>query len=275
MTVLRRRAIFLSSKDRRAGDKNKFSIAFEPEMLRAATEPGTYLRVWVSQLTARFDFSSVTENNNCLEKNGQLIKLRRGNPNIYNVLSDLGSYGIHAIYDQPSNRLTFTGLSSYTLNFDVPNSAADLLGFNRDAYSISLGSRSPELVKLGVFDIIYLTSSLYTDNLELDEEQQTVISNKMCPIPVISKPYSNIVYNDETGAYALHLRHIRNLEVLELALTDASGVPLAINKDWYLTLLVEVCRDDAAATQQTLAALHSTGLEQVDLAKLALIGTAR
>lgn len=275
MSVLRRRAIFLSSKDRKAGDKNRFSIGFEPEMLKAASEPGTFLRVWVSQLTVRFDFSSLTENNNCFERNGQLIKLRRGNPNIYNVLSDLASHGVFAYYDQPSNRLTFTGSYAYTLNFDVPNSCADLLGFNKDTYSITQGFRSPELVKLGVFDIIYLASSLYTDNLELDEDQNTIISNKMCPIPVISKPYSNIVYSDETGAYALHLRHIRNLETLELALTDASGVPLAINKDWYLTLLVEVCRDDAALTQHTLAALQSTGQEQVDLAKLSLIGAAR
>lgn len=231
--------------------------------------------MWVPQLVVRYDFSSITTSNNCFKKNGALIQLSPGNPNIYNVLQELKTKGIEAIYEEASNRLQFVTTSPYTLDFDVPNSAADLLGFNEQAYTVTNGFLSPELVKLGVFDVIYLETNIFTNNLELDEDLRTTISRKLCPIPVASKPYSNIIFVDTEGTYALFLRQIKNLSSLELSLVDASGNKLDLKRDWYLTLMVETYEDDASQTLEVLQAIRGLSKSQIDLAKLQLVGTAR
>ena len=273
MRLVNRRAIFLTSKDRRVGEKNSFVIELQPDLVESLADPNSYLKVWVPQLVVRYDFDSVTPANNSFRKNGTLIQLTPGNPNIYGVLSELKSHGIEAVYTDGSNRLQFVTSAPYTLDFDVPNSAADLLGFNSQPYTITNGTLSPELVKLGVHDVIYLATSMATNNLELDEDQRTTISRKMVPIPVISKPFSNIVYTDPQGAYSLLLRGVRNVAQLEMSLTDASGVPLDLRRDWYLTVMMELYEEVGVESLQALRTLEALTKSQIDLAKLQLVGS--
>ena len=97
-------------------------------------------------------------------------------------------------------------------------------------------------------------------------------SRILAQVPVVTPPYSKIVYTDEQGSYGVYLRNTKTLQDIRLTLTDELSIPMAINSDVYLVLGIETLQNDTMILQQKVDRLLEAIEKQTDVQRLQLLG---
>jgi hypothetical protein len=273
MKVIDRQFVYLSSKNRIAGDKSEFLIQLAPTLL-SLNDPSMFYKIWVSQLVCQNDFDIISRFTDCLEVDGIVKHLPHGKPTYTDLVKNLGALlplGASVSHRALDNQLIFSTQTPFVMDLRVSNSCFEVIGFQKDVYTITDGFTSPEKVNIDLqYDLLYVQSNL-TENIGL-QGATSFPSRILAQVPVITPPYSKIVYTDEQGSYGVYVRNIKTLQDIRLTLTDELSIPMAINSDVYLVLGIETLQNDTMILQQKIDRLLDAVEKQTDLQKLQLLG---
>ncbi len=117
----------------------------------------------------------------------------------------------------------------FEIDLRVSNSCFEVVGFQKDVYTVTDGFTSPEKVNIDLqYDLLYVQSNL-AETIGLQGPTSTP-SRILAQVPVVTPPYSKIVYTDEQGYYGVYVRNIKTLQDIRLTLTDELHIPMDVNQ---------------------------------------------
>jgi hypothetical protein len=110
MKVVDRQFVYLSSKNRMAGDKSEFLIQLAPT-LASLNDPSMFYKVWISQIVCQNDFDVISKFKDCLAVDGVVKHLPHGKPTYSDLVRNLGSLlplGASVSHRALDNKLVFS-----------------------------------------------------------------------------------------------------------------------------------------------------------------------
>ena len=242
--VLDKRFIFFSSASATNGyvrNPTSLKVLIDPTQFQL-TDTDVYYRYWISDITMRNDFLAIGYSNREFLYNGTLLYLKEGKPSIYDIITDLGQYGIVCSYDPDTNYLVFHTSTSYTLDFTPTNSAATLLGFDKgNTYTITEGFTPPNQIDIAI-DVVFIQSNMTTDNSNV-VNGATQYSNIIGSVSILANPYQILNYNDSVGLNAVIERNRTTIQDLQISFVDIEGFPLTLNSQFFATICIEYVID--------------------------------
>lgn len=266
--VLDKRFIFFSSASSSNGyvrNPTSLQVRIDPTQFQL-TDPDVYYRYWISDITMRNDFLAIGYSNRQFNYNGTLISLKEGKPSIYDIIADLGQYGIVCSYDTDTNYLVFHTASSYTLDFTPTNSAATLLGFDTgETYTITDGFMPPNQIDIAI-DVVFIQSNMTTDNSNV-VNGSTQYTNIIGSVSILANPYQILNYNDSVGLNAVIERNRTMIQDLQISFVDIDGFPLTLNSQFFATICIEYVVDYQLNIIKELQLLNQVITQQFNFQK--------
>jgi hypothetical protein len=268
MKVIDHSFVYLSSKNRIAGDKSEFLIQIAPTLL-SLDDPSMFWKIWVSQLVCQNDFDIISKFTDAVAINGVIKHLPHGKPTYYELMRNMNVVlpaGASVLHQAIDNKLLFSTPTPFELDLRVSNSCFEVLGFQKDVYNVTDGFVSPYAVNIDLqYELLYVQSNL-TETVGLQGSTSRP-SRILAQDPVVTPPFSKIVYSDEQGSYGVYVRNIKTLQDIRLTLTDELSIAMAINNDVYLVLGIETLQNDTMILQQKIDSLLSLMEKQTELQK--------
>jgi hypothetical protein len=196
MELVSKAHCFINSSNRIAGSLSDFNVSIDTTNLPVPEGSSYTHKLYISSFICQNDFEVVSQYTDNLLVNNTPVQLKHGKPSPYELVADLNTHlpsGANAAYNQVNNKLIFSTILPFTLDFTVPNSAYELLGFNREVYTITDGFISPGQVNVDTnFDLIYIRAS-FAKNMTVSGAT-SVPTQTLCQIPIITPAYSKICY---------------------------------------------------------------------------------
>jgi hypothetical protein len=265
MKLLDRFFLFINSKDRAVGAPNELTITV-PDILRRTTGPNDIVRVYIQSFQIPNDFSRITPANSTFVYNGSPKTIPIGNPNVFDIQTSLRGQGVQVTYNRATNRFTYP---AGTYDFSASTSAATILGFQKQVYTLSQGQTSPRPVDVTPTTTLYINSNFATRNYKVVRGQlSTTTIFSSCPI--VAPPYGMIIYQDifgQNSAWQL----IEQLDTLRIWLTDDNDSLVELDSEWTMTIALEKYQDDGTLMLQELRGMNTTLNSQLDVSKTQLV----
>jgi hypothetical protein len=239
--------IYINSKDRISGTSSDFEISFSDLQLTSSEDSDLYLQL--VDCVIPNSFYNINTNNNQFELNSTVLTISPGNYNIKELISELNtqikSVDTHltASYNSITSIVKIHHNSSHTstLNFDVDNSIHDVLGFEKQSYTIAGNSDlfGTGLCNIGTDICLYLHSNIPNQNLmSLPDSEHLQKSTILSRIPILVPHFSNIYFNSSGNEnYRQKLPHKR-LDTINFKITDSKMRTLELNDDFVLTVSI-------------------------------------
>jgi hypothetical protein len=273
MKLVSKSHCFINSSNRIAGSLSDFNVSIDTTNLPVPEDSSYTHKLYISSFICQNDFEVVSQYTDNLHVNNTPVQLKHGKPSPYELVADLNTHlpsGANAAYNQANNKLIFSTILPFTLDFSVPNSAYELLGFNREVYTITDGFISPGQVNVDTnFDLIYIRAS-FAKNMTVSGAT-SVPTQTLCQIPIITPAYSKICDEDD-GVYSTYVPSLRILQDLRLSVVDYSGINMPLNSQVFIVLTLETWHDDTSEMIKELQGLKEQLGHLKELSKLSLIG---
>ena len=206
-----------------------------------------------------------------------------GNYNIYQLADYLASnltsqstyYTYNCSWDSISGHLTFSVVSktanpyqSVSFNFNVSNSAYEVLGFTKTSYNFSVVSpyslASVNMTSLTGQTAVFLRSNFATNNLEY-VDGYLGLTDIFAKIPIAVPPYATIIFQDQGSSLFNMYLQTNNLSIVNFRLTNSEDVNLQFQDDYNMTFKIEFYEQDSQDE------IRSGINDLVDISKLNLL----
>lgn len=264
MRVLDRFLLYINSKDRAVGAPNQLSISM-PEVIAHSKKATDVIRIYIQSLQIPNDFARITTANNSFSYNGVAKAIPTGSPNVYDILASLKAQGVEAVYNRATNRFQYpAGVYDFT-----GASAASVLGFAKQVYTLAQGQESPRPVDVSPTQTLFINSSVATRNYKVVQGKLTN-TTILASCPIVAPPYGTIVYQDLFGQNSAWQR-IEQLDTIRLWITDDDNNLVPLDSEWTMTLALEKYEDDGLLMVQELRGINNILASQLDVSKTQLV----
>lgn len=273
MKLVQKQHVFINSSNRVSGSSSDFLVNLDQNYFDAGVDdPSVFYKMFISSFVCMNDFDVVSDYTNSFLFNGTVVRLNKGRPNPYDLVQDINQLIAPAScsYNSVDNRLVFNTDTPFTLDFNVSNSAYQIMGFDKDVYTITDGISSPNQINIdSAFDYLYIKSS-FSNNLELTGVR-SLPSRILASVPIVSPPFSKIVYED-SGVFSTFIPSLKWLQNLRLSVTDYDQIPLALQGNVFMTLTIETLVDDTALIMKELQGIQKQLASIKEINSLGVLG---
>jgi len=267
--------VYLNSKHRVRGTKSDFMISFAD--LQIKKEKDEELYVFVVDCVINNSYYNIDNRNNKFRVDSTDLSIDPGNYNINQLVTAVKNavQPTHShltfTYNNITSKLKIHHNSAHTnvINFNVPNSINEVLGFERESYILSsnVDLFSPNICNIGTDTCLYLHSNITNENLmsvpkQLEELESSTILSK---IPVLVPAFSNAYFYAVNDLYRQKIPD-ENLDKLEFRVTNQDFKAIDLLNDFVITLCFERVKNESKE-------LHNTLEELVKIQRLQFIKT--
>lgn len=243
---IQKKIVYINSKHRISGNIDEYQISFND--LQIPKEENINVFMSVIDVVLTNSFYNIRSGNNKFQVDSTNIEIEPGNYNINQLVS-----AIKTVVDQTHSHLTFTYNSitsklkihhnsgqTNTINFNVNNSINEILGFEKQSYSLTgnVDLFSPNICNIGTPQALYLLSSVSNNNLQSDDFHHLSQSNILCKIPVLAPNFSNLYYHS-SGNDNYRQKIDVTIDTVIFSIVDQHFNKVDLNKDYCFTLLFQ------------------------------------
>jgi len=243
--VLSRKSVTLHTAHGTSVDGYKGHVVWDiPDDILQANQESA---VWISNLSLQMDADIVDSSNSQIGIVGIVYTIPTGRPTLTQILSYLNDNQSSAvfIYHTAKHQIQISSApgiaTTVPIDFSVPNSCADLLGFEKIIHYVSQygGVINVFPINLGVSQLIQVRSNIGSGSWE-SRPDGIVSGDTLATIPINPGSFNAVLYTDEIGLHRVLLTDQGRLTNLYIKITDAlTGKIIRLKQDYVITLTIE------------------------------------